>query len=315
MTGKDYYSILGVPRNASIEDIKKSYRKLALKFHPDRNPGNRDAEARFKEINEAYAVLGNNEKKKQYDTFGAEGFQRRFSQEDIFRGFDLGSIFREFGFGGGSQNIFTNFFTGTGGGQAQSNSFKKANPFRCQDQGFESQNMAKGKDIYYELHVDLEDLTENRQKTISYESGGRAEKICVKVPAGISDGQKLRLHGKGHAGLNGSKAGDLYIVIRVNKHNLFRRESDDIYIKKEVKFSEAALGGELETPSVYGKTLKVTIAPGTQSNSKLRLKGYGLPHMRGGGTGDAYIELSVKVPETLSDEQRVAVETMAAAGL
>jgi len=315
MTVKDYYSILGVSRSASAEDIKKSYRKLALKYHPDRNPGNRDAESRFKEINEAYAVLSNIEKKKQYDTFGAEGFQRRFSQEDIFRGFDMGSIFREFGFGAGSQNIFTNFFTGTEGGKGQFNSFNRPNPFKCQGQGFDPYDTEKRKDIYYELHLDLEDLTADRQKTISYDREGRTEKISVKVPAGIADGQKLRLHGKGHGGFNGSRAGDLYIVIRVNKHGLFRRENDDIYVKKEIRFSEAALGGELEVPTIYGNNLKVKIAPGTQTNSRLRLKGYGLPHMRGGGKGDAYVEINVKVPEILSDKQRLAVEGIAAAGL
>lgn len=315
MTVKDYYSILGVSRSASAEDIKKSYRKLALKYHPDRNPGNRDAESRFKEINEAYAVLSNIEKKKQYDTFGAEGFQRRFSQEDIFRGFDMGSIFREFGFGGGSQNIFTNLFTGPGGAQGQFNSYKRPNPFKSQGRGFEPHETAKVKDVYYELHLDLEDLTADRQKTISYDCDGRSEKISVKVPAGISDGQKLRLHGKGHAGPNGGRPGDLYIVIRINSHGIFRREHDDIYVKKEIRFSEALLGGELEVPTIYGNRLKVKIAPGTQNNSRLRLKEYGLPHMRGGGKGDAYVEISVKVPEILSDKQRLAVEAIAAAGL
>lgn len=310
MPAKDYYSILGVARTSTEDDIKKAYRKLALKYHPDRNPGNREAEARFKEINEAYAVLSNPEKRKQYDTFGAEGFHSRFSQEDIFRGFDLGSIFREFGFGGGADNIFTSFFTGTGGAGTH---------FRGQGPGqFGRGNrpeFGKGQDVTYELYMDLDELTETREKTISYQLDGRAEKICVKVPAGVGDGQKLRLHGKGRPGLNGQPPGDLYIVIRVKSHPTFRRENDEIYVSKDIPFSLAALGGEIEVPTIYGKTLRVRIPPGSQNNSRLRLKGYGLPHLRGGGKGDAYVELHVKVPESLSEEQIAAVKALADKGL
>ncbi|RJR24088.1 MAG: J domain-containing protein [Desulfobacteraceae bacterium] len=319
MSGKNYYNILGIPKNASAEQIKKAYRKLALKYHPDRNAGNREAEAMFKEISEAYAVLSNPDKRKQYDTFGAEGFQKRFTQEDIFKGFDLGSIFKEFGFGGGSQNIFSSFFTGMNGPNSQWGSRRGGNPYgSCGSSGCGRQageGSGRAQDLYYELHLDLEELTETREKTISYQVDGRNEKVCLKVPAGVGSGQKLRLQGKGQPGLNGSPAGDLYIIIKVNEHKIFRRENDDIHVTQEVKFSEAVLGGMVDVPTVYGKTLKVKIPPGTQNRTKLRLKGYGLPHMRGGGKGDAYVEVSVKVPESITSEQKTAIETLAETGL
>ncbi len=154
MPARDYYSILGVSKTASEEEIKKAYRKLALKYHPDRNPGNREAESRFKDINEAYAVLRNPEKRKQYDEFGAEGFHRRFSQEDIFRGFDLGSIFREFGIGGGADNIFSSFFAGAGGSGTKFRSRRGPSPFGDFTAPFGGTTpFAKGADITYELSM------------------------------------------------------------------------------------------------------------------------------------------------------------------
>jgi len=154
MSGKDYYKILGVSKSASAEEIKKAYRKLALKYHPDHNKGDKTAEAKFKDLSEAYAVLSDPEKKKQYDMFGAEGFQNRFSQEDIFRGFDLGSIFSEFGVGGGgrSQNIFGQMFGGMGG---QGQRHYRTGGFRGQNQAM------KGQDLLYELPLTLEELFEN----------------------------------------------------------------------------------------------------------------------------------------------------------
>ena len=158
MPGKDYYKILGVSKSASAEEIKKAYRKLALKYHPDHNKGNNSAEAMFKDINEAYAVLRDPEKKKQYDMFGAEGFQNRFTQEDIFKGFDLGSIFREFGFGGGGrgQNPFNQMYGGTGG-------------FSQGGRGFQGHGQGtKGQNLVYELPMTLEELCKSTNKTIAY---------------------------------------------------------------------------------------------------------------------------------------------------
>ena len=252
MPGKDYYNILGVSKSASVEEIKKAYRKLALKYHPDHNKGDKEAEARFKDLSEAYAVLSNPEKKKQYDMFGAEGFQNRFSQEDIFRGFDFGSIFSEFGFGGGgrSQNIFSQMFGGAGGpGQRH-----------YRTGGFRGQNRAmKGQDLLYELPLTLEELFETNSKIISYQLDGRQETVSVKIPAGIAAGRKLRLQGKGQAGPYGGPAGDLYVKIRVLDHPVFRRENDDLYLKQIISFSDAVLGTEIEVSTIDKKLLKLKV--------------------------------------------------------
>ncbi|MBW2118517.1 MAG: J domain-containing protein [Deltaproteobacteria bacterium] len=308
MPGKDYYNILGVSKSASVEEIKKAYRKLALKYHPDHNKGDKEAEARFKDLSEAYAVLSNPEKKKQYDMFGAEGFQNRFSQEDIFRGFDFGSIFSEFGFGGGgrSQNIFSQMFGGAGGpGQRH-----------YRTGGFRGQNRAmKGQDLLYELPLTLEELFETNSKIISYQLDGRQETVSVKIPAGIAAGRKLRLQGKGQAGPYGGPAGDLYVKIRVLDHPVFRRENDDLYLKQIISFSDAVLGTEIEVSTIDKKLLKLRIPPGTQNNAKFRLKGYGLPHMKGQGRGDAYAEISIAVPKKLNKKQKAIVESLKKEGL
>ena len=308
MPGKDYYNILGVPKLASAGEIKKAYRKLALKYHPDHNKGDKAAEAKFKDLSEAYAVLSDTEKKKQYDMFGAEGFQNRFSQEDIFRGFDFGSIFSEFGFRGGgrSQNIFSQMFGGAGGtGQRH-----------YRTGGFRGQNQAmKGQDLLYELPLTLEELFENTNKIISYQLDGRQETVSVKIPAGIPAGRKLRLQGKGQAGPYGGPAGDLFVKIRVLDHPVFRRENDDLYLKQIISFSDAALGTEIEVPTIDKKLLKLKIPPGTQNNAKFRLKGYGLPHMKGQGRGDAYAEISIEIPKNLNKKQKTIVESLKKEGL
>ena len=315
MTAKDYYKILGVPKTASKEEIKKAYRKLALKYHPDHNPGDSTAEAKFKDISEAYAVLSNPDKKKQYDTFGAEGFQNRFSQEDIFQGFDFGSIFREFGFGRGQGDaIFSQIFGGTGG-QGRHTS-RRGSPFGSSQGGFHrAPQSAKGQDLVYELPMTLEELARPTQKVVSYDSNGRGEQVSVKVPAGIRDGKKLRLKGKGKPGFNGGPPGDLYIKIRILDHPVYRRENDDLYFNQPIRFSEAVLGSEIEVETIDEKRWKLKIPPGTQDNSKFRMKGQGLPHMDGSGKGDAYAEIKIDVPKKLSKRQKELVEALSQEGL
>jgi len=306
MGGKDYYKILGVPRNASQEEIKKAYRRLALKYHPDRNKGNKEAEERFKEINEAYAVLGDPEKRRQYDMLGADGFQSKFSQEDIFRGFDFESIFKDFGigFGGRVRDIFSELFRDFGTGF---------------DSGFERRQTyhtgIKGRDLIYELPVSLEEVAKGAKKTISYNAGGRQETISINIPAGIKDGQKLRVRGKGEPGPYGGPRGDLYVQIKVLEHPLFKKEGDDIFYKQRIKFSDAVFGTEIEVPTVYGKKLKLKVPPGTQSGAKLRIKGYGLPRSDGRGKGDQYVEIHISVPKQLTKEQEQAVLALKNAGL
>ena len=303
MPGKDYYKTLGVSKTASTDEIKKAYRKLALKYHPDHNRGNGEAEAKFKALNEAYAVLRDPEKKKQYDMFGADGFQKRFSQEDIFRGFDIGSIFREFGFAGGgrgqtgSGNIF-----GSMGGQGF-NGFQ--NPHGA----------ARGQNLIYELSMTLEELCATTKKEIAYQLDGQQEKVTVKVPAGITGGQKLRLRGKGRPGPNGGPPGDLLIQIKEISHPLYSRKDDDLYMRQEIKFSEAALGSAVEIPTIHQKVLNLRIPAGTQDNAKFRLKGFGMPSSRGNGKGNAFIEIGIQVPKKLNDEQKSVLETLTDVGL
>jgi curved DNA-binding protein len=320
MAGKDYYQILGVSKSASPEEIKKSYRKLALKYHPDQNEGDKSAEARFKDISEAYAVLSDPEKKKNYDMFGAEGFQSKFSQEDIFRGFDIGSILREFGFGGGGgagrgANPFNQFSGGTGGcGRHQHQS--SGSPFGSSSGGPQNHTRnLKGSDLVYDLNMPLEEIAQTTDKVISYQLNGSQEKVSVKIPAGISDGKKLRLRGKGNPSPYGGQAGDLYVKIKIMDHPIFKREDHDLYSKHEIKYSEAILGTEIEIPTIDQKRLKLKIPPGTQNNAKFRLKSYGLPHSKNNGRGDAYAEISVAVPKKLNKKQKNLIKSMAELGL
>ena len=316
MAGKDYYKILGVSKSASQEEIKKAYRKLALKYHPDRNKDDKDAESKFKEISEAYAVLSDSDKRKQYDMFGADGFQRRYSQEDIFHDFDFGSLFREFGFGGGGgrgQNIFSQIFGGPGQGQAQ---FRRGGaPFGSGYGGFSGQPQpVKGQDLIYELSITLEEAASSTHKTISYQPGAPQEKLSVKIPAGISTGKKLRLKGKGQPGRHGGPNGDIFIQIKVLDHPLFRREGDDLIIPREIRFTEALSGTEIDVPTVDSKTLRLKIPPGTQGKSRFRMKGYGMPHMDGNGRGDAYVEIAIAVPTKLNKKQKALMKEMSEAG-
>ncbi len=310
---KDYYKILGVNKSASAEEIKKAYRKLAMKYHPDRNKGNKEAEAKFKEMSEAYAVLSDEEKRKQYDMFGAEGFQQRFTQEDIFRGFDFSDIFQEFGFGhfggrkrGGGASIFDNLFSGATRGSGYRT---KADRFNSFYGGFGGGTGAiKGQDIVYELPVHLEDIVQTSQRTISYNIGGRHEQVKVKIPAGIADGKKLRLAGMGQPGPEGGTPGNFYIKIKVLDHPLFKREGDDLHLNREIKFSDASLGTSIEVPTIDGKRLSLKIPAGSQSGSKLRLRGHGMPRMGGGGKGDAYVTVQVAVPIKLTKRQKELIE-------
>jgi len=209
-----------------------------MKYHPDRNPNKKEAEERFKEINEAYAVLSDKEKRKQYDTFGAEGFQQRFTQEDIFRGFDFDEIYPTFsGKGkagvqicGSKRGDFGDFFGRQGG-------------FR--DTGRMPQ---RGEDVVYEIAISLEEAASGGEKRISYRKNGKVEEVSVKIPRGIASGKKLRLSGKGMEGRNGGPPGDLYLQVSVREHPLFSREGDDLLVEKEISFSEAVLGTTIEVP-------------------------------------------------------------------
>ncbi|OGP57799.1 MAG: integrase [Deltaproteobacteria bacterium RBG_13_52_11b] len=300
---KDYYETLGVGKNAGGEEIKKAYRKLAMKYHPDRNPNKKEAEERFKELNEAYAVLSDKEKRKQYDAFGAEGFRQRFTQEDIFKGFDFDEILS--GLFGGRGRRETRF--GRGGGEF--GDFFGGGAYQ------ESSRMPqKGQDILYELTISLEEAAFGGEKRMSFRKNGKAEEVSVKIPRGIPSGKKLRLGGKGGEGRNGGPPGDLYLQVNIREHPFLVREGDDLVVEKEINFSEAVLGTTVEVPTLEG-TKKVKVPAGTQNNTKLRLKGLGIPHFQGDGRGNQYVKVVVKVPKKLTEKSRRLIEELAEEGI
>jgi curved DNA-binding protein len=304
MATRDYYDILGVNKSASDEELKKAYRKLAMKYHPDRNPNKKEAEERFKELNEAYAVLSDKEKRKQYDTFGQEGFRQRFSQEDIFRGFDF-------------EDIFSNLFGGRGRRESRSGGrggFDYSDLFGrggYQDMGRMPQ---KGEDMYYEWPITLEEAAFGGEKKVSLPKGNKVEEIYVKIPPGIPSGKKLRVSGKGAAGRNSGPPGDLYLQISIRNHPIFVREGEDLIVEKEIAFSEAVLGTTMEVPTLEGMK-KVKIPPGTQCHTKMRLKGLGVPRFQGAGRGDEYVKVIVKVPKRVGEKTRKLIEELAKEGI
>jgi curved DNA-binding protein len=309
----DYYETLGVKKESSSQDIKKAYRKLAMKYHPDRNKGDREAEEKFKKISEAYAVLSDPEKRKQFDTFGSADFQQRYSQEDIFRGFDLGDILKEFGLGGlggefrtaaGQGSPFESFFFQSGGPGGGRGSFRTT-----------AQQPQRGSDLTYEISVALQEILAGSEKTISLRRDNKTESVSVKIPKGIKAGQKLRLAGKGSPSPYGGPAGDLYLIIKELPHPVFTREGSNLVVEQRIPFSKACLGSEISLKSLEGKELKVKVSPGIQSNAKLRVKGHGLPVGRTGGRGDIYVRITVDVPTNLSDEQKKLIRQLAKTGL
>ncbi|MEW6076845.1 MAG: J domain-containing protein [Thermodesulfobacteriota bacterium] len=309
MAENDYYQILGVDKKASDEDIKKAYRKLAMKYHPDHYQGNDKAQAeeKFKKISEAYAVLKDKEKRKQYDAFGEQGFHQRYSQEDIFRGFDFGDIFKEFGFGGGG-----GFFGGGGrGGRARFSFDGGGSPFG----GARQQPQLKGEDLVYEIPLTLREVVSGTTKSVSLGQGSQTERINVKIPKGMTTGKKIRLAGKGSPGSYGGPSGDLYIQARVVGDSDFVIDGYDLYMKKEIRLTEALLGTTLTIPAVTEGDLTLKVPPGTKHKSKLRLTGQGIPHMKGSGRGHLFVEILVDLPSKLTKRQKELVRELAGTGL
>jgi len=320
---KDYYKVLGLEKGASVEDIKKAYRKLAMKHHPDRNQDDKAAEERFKEVSEAYSVLSDPEKRKQYDTFGSAGFKQRYSQEDIYRGSDINDILRDMGLGG---DFFSRIFGGRGGGYraytVNNGGMGGFGPTGAApgmggfDFGAAGAGPSKGADLVYELPVSLAEVFHGAEKMVSYRRSGRMERVSVKVPPGIATGQKLRVAGKGDdAPGHGGQPGDLFIKIRVLDDERFTRHGDDLEVTAPISFSTAALGGNVELTAIDGKTLKVKAPKGAQNGARLRVKGKGLPLFRGGGHGDLYVRLQVEVPTRLTSRQKELLEQLAQEGL
>ena len=301
----DLYGELGVSREASADEIKKAYRKLAMKYHPDRTKGDKSAEEMFKKISEAYAVLSDKDKRKEYDTFGAEGFGQRFSQEDIFRGFDFGDIFKEFGFGGGD------YFSGRSGGRRFTFGGGPGYNFG----GGQQQARVKGSDLVYELPLTLREAAAGTSKVITLQHQGGTENLTVKIPPGLITGKKLRLAGKGSPSPYGGPAGDLFIKSKVLTDPVFDTEKQDIFLNRDLKLSEAILGTTISVPTLDGKQLSLKIPAGTKHGTKMRLSGHGLPVMKSSKKGDLFVRIQVSIPKHLSAQQKKLIEELAATGL
>jgi len=343
---RDYYDILGINKSSSKEDIKKAYRKLALKYHPDKNKGNKASEEKFKEASEAYHVLSDEKRKNNYDQFGHAAFQGSGGEQG-FGNFDFSSSFSD---------IFEDFF-----GDSFGDSFSGRSSNR------------RGNDLRYDLNISLEDAYKSIEKKIKYTaykkckdcSGSGAEKgskpivcnhcggkgkirssqgfftiqqtchhcsgygetigkpckncsgngkiqsqenISVKIPKGVDDGTRIRLSGKGEAGTKGSGSGDLYLFISVDSHDIFKRSEENLYYELPVTFSDAALGTTVEVPSIDGGKSKIKIPPGTQHGKQLRLKEKGMPVLRRNAFGDLYIRIVTEVPVSLSKRQKELLE-------
>jgi len=310
MAENDYYQILGVSREATADEIKKAYRKLAMKYHPDKAKGDKkQAEEKFKQISEAYAVLSNPDKKKEYDEFGSQAFKQKFSQEDIFRGFDFSDIFGD----STSESIFSRIFGGQGGGRprGRTRTFRYGGP----DVHYEQVQPPKGQDLQVEMPITLHEMAFGTDKLVSFSHQGQVEKISVKIPPGTLPGKKLRLTGKGSPGPMGGPPGDLYVRLKEVEHPVFKREGNDLLVDRRIKLSEATLGTKVTVPTLDGKTMSLKVPPGTQSHTKMRLKNYGLPAANGKSRGDQLVRIIVETPANLSKKQKTLLEELAREGL
>lgn len=301
----DYYKILGVARAATDAEIKKAYRKLAMKYHPDHAKGDKSAEERFKKISEAYAVLSDKQKRQEYDTFGSEGFHQRFSKEDIFRGFDINDILKEFGFGGGD------FFGHQGGGSRFT--FGTQSPFG--GRGRPQTQRMPGTDIVYELPLTLSEVASGTTKQITIQNQGMPERVTVKIPKGMTTGKKLRLAGKGNPGAYGGPRGDLYIQAKLLDDPVFSVEDQNLVTYKEIKLTDAMLGATVSVPTLDEKQYNLKIPPGVKNGTRMRLTGHGLPSMKGAKRGDLFVSIHIQIPKHLTAEQKALIEKLAETGL
>ena len=327
MIFKDYYSILGVPKNAAEKDIKSAYRKLARKWHPDANPKNpKEAEEKFKEISEAYEVLGDPEKRKKYDVLGPN-WQQAAQQAEQQRRYrtNVGGREFEFDFGGpgapsGFSDFFDVFFSDIGRRQT------------AHGRGLER----RGQDLETTIELGLRDVYDGGTKAVSLQIedvcphcggtgtvGGRLCPQChgtgriivnkrfeVSIPRGIGEGQRIRLAGQGGAGINGGPNGDLHLIVKLNDDPTYKRKGDDLYVDLPVSIYDLILGGEVNVPTLSGE-VAMTIPAGTQNNRLLRLSGRGMPHVRAKGSGDEYVRLIGQLPQNLSDKEKKLFKELA----
>jgi len=321
MAGKDYYQILGVSRNASEKEIKQAYRRLARKHHPDLNPGDKSAEARFKEINAAYEVLSNPEKRKKYDKFGeqweyAEQFAKSGGQERVRWDFGRGGTTFEYGDLSGFGDIFSSLFGDSGKGS------RMRGPRRGQD--IESPIEVSLEEAYHGSKRVIQLQTEepctacggtgrvgNRVCTMCNGAGGKIipKRLEVKIPAGVRDGSRIRIAGEGVPGRAGGNKGDLYLVAKVLPHKLFERKGDDLYTEVSVPLATAILGGEVRLPTLNGN-LSLKIPPETQNGKVFRMAGKGMPQLGNSKYGNMFAKVKVVLPTNLTEEEKKLFERL-----
>jgi curved DNA-binding protein len=297
MEYKDYYKILGVNRDAPQDEIKKQYRKLALKYHPDKTNGNKQAEEKFKEINEAYEVLGDADKRKKYDTLGADW--REYERASAGQG---GADFSQWARQGGGRTFYRNYSSEDFEGFNFSDFFNAffGNGFTGSGRGFREDIPINGRDYEARLSITLEEAYHGTQKTVTLDGS----QIRLTIPAGVSDGQVLRVKGKGGKGRKGGASGHLYLQVSINPDDHFERKGDDLYCDLHVPLYHALLGGEA-TLTTFKGTFSIRIPPETQTGRTLRLKGQGMPVFRRKDTyGDLYIKIIADLPKKLTEEER-----------
>ncbi|RBP45963.1 curved DNA-binding protein [Roseimicrobium gellanilyticum] len=325
---KDYYTTLGVPRDASEADIKKAFRKLAREHHPDVAKDKEAAEERFKEINEAYEVLGDPDNRKKYDTLGPNwnqegGFHPPPGWTGNARGgarSASGTQAREFHFGGtGFSDFFEQFF---GGGASAGGGVYGFGGGMDEEEGFfhaAANQPHRGRDVEGDILVTLQEAMDGTMRPISLQTvdpaTGKAEahEFTVRIPAGASEGRRIRVPGKGGPGFNGGEPGDLFLRIRLAAHPEFRPKESDLYHDLDLAPWEAVLGSEVEIPSLDGNKLKLRIPAGTQNGQQLRLRGRGLPKGRTGERGDLYVVTNVQLPTSITEDERAHWEALAKA--
>ena len=348
MAKRDYYEVLGVDKNSDPNQIKSAYRKLAVKYHPDKNKGDKAAEEKFKEASEAYHVLSNSERKQSYDNFGHAAFENAGGGRGGFGNFDFSSHFSDI-----FEDFFGEGFSGSGRRSRRSNN--------------------RGSDLRYDLSITLEEAYTGKKQDIKFSTsekcdtcsgsgsksgynasscsmcGGHGQvrssqgfftvqqtcpqcsgsgeeitnpcsscngqgkkqtskRLSVTIPKGVDDGTRIRLAGKGEAGSRGASNGDLYLFIIVYSHDLFKRSDENLFFECPISIADAALGTSIEIPTIDGGKAKIKIPQGTQSGKQFRLKGKGMPYMRGGGTGDLYVQVNTEVPVSLNKEQKELLE-------
>ncbi len=309
---RDYYEVLGVSRDAGEKELKSAYRKLARELHPDRNPDNPQAAERFKEVSEAYAVLSDEDQRRRYDGLGSEAFHAQVNPDEIFKNFDLSSIFEELGlgfggFGGRGKGRGAPHFEFHTGGLGGGGGF---DPFGTQTRS------GPGRDVEQAIEIGLFEALHGATRSIQIRANdGSVSSVDVQIPAGITSGKKLRVRGRGLPRVPGGAPGDLYLIVRVSPHPWLKRNGRNLEVEATVPLSVLLLGGQTTVQTLDGdRTVKVP--PCTRPGARLRLKGLGAPEMGGDGTrGDLHIIVSPEIPTSLDEGQEEAVRKLQELGL